>query len=74
MFAYLREYKMQRARQLFDQTEMNVSQVAWEVGYTNVSQFTKAYKKRFGVLPKHYRKSVLDCHVPELPSVQLASI
>jgi AraC-like DNA-binding protein len=74
VFGYLREYKMQKARQLFDQTEMNVSQVAWEVGYTNVSQFTKAYKKRFGVLPKHYRKSVLDCHVPELLSVQLASI
>jgi AraC-like DNA-binding protein len=71
VFGYLREYKMQKARQLFDQTEMNVSQVAWEVGYTNVSQFTKAYKKRFGVLPKHYRKSALDAGSQ---SVRLASI
>jgi AraC family transcriptional regulator, transcriptional activator of the genes for pyochelin and ferripyochelin receptors len=63
VFGCLREYKMQRARQLFNRAEMNVSQVAWEVGYTNVSQFTKAYKKRFGVLPKHYRRSVLDCCV-----------
>jgi AraC family transcriptional activator of pyochelin receptor len=50
---------MQKARQLFDRAEMNVSQVAWTIGYTNVSQFTKAYKKRFGVLPKHYLKSAL---------------
>jgi AraC family transcriptional activator of pyochelin receptor len=60
VFECLREYKMQKARQLFTRAEMNVSQVAWAVGYTNVSQFTKAYKKRFGVLPKHYRRSVLQ--------------
>jgi AraC family transcriptional activator of pyochelin receptor len=59
VFGWLREYKMQRARLLFNQAEMNVSQVAWAVGYTNVSQFTKAYKKRFGVLPKQYRRSVM---------------
>jgi AraC-like DNA-binding protein len=60
VFGYLREYKMQTARQLFTRADMNVSQVAWAVGYTNVSQFTKAYKKRFGVLPKHYRRFVLQ--------------
>lgn len=59
VFGCLREYKMQKARQLFDRAEMNVSQVAWTVGYTNVSQFTKAYKKRYGVLPKQYLKSAL---------------
>ncbi|MGD9210125.1 MAG: AraC family transcriptional regulator [Desulfobacteraceae bacterium] len=59
VFECLREYKMQKAHLLFNQAEMNVSQVAWKVGYTNVSQFTKAYKKRFGVLPKQYLKSLL---------------
>jgi AraC-like DNA-binding protein len=59
VFGYLREHKMQKARFLLESAEMNVSQVAWEVGYVNVSQFTKAYKKRFGILPKHYRQSVL---------------
>jgi AraC-like DNA-binding protein len=59
VFGCLREHKMQRARLLLSRAEMNVSQVAWEVGYINVSQFTKTFKKRFGNLPKHYRQSVL---------------
>jgi AraC-like DNA-binding protein len=58
VFGYLREHKMQKARLLFETAEMNVSQVAWEVGYVNVSQFTKAYKKRFGVLPRQYLRSI----------------
>jgi AraC-like DNA-binding protein len=59
VFSCLREFKMQKARLLFETAEMNVSQVAWEVGYVNVSQFTKAYKKRFGILPKQYLRSIL---------------
>ena len=51
---------MQKARHLLETAEMNVSQVAWEVGYVNVSQFSKAYKKRFGVLPKQYQRSILN--------------
>ena len=56
---------MQKARHLLETAEMNVSQVAWEVGYVNVSQFSKAYKKRFGVLPKQYQRSILNkCSQP----------
>lgn len=55
VFGYLREHKMQKACYLFKSTDMTVSQVAWETGYVNVSQFTKAFKKRFGVLPKQFR-------------------
>ena len=58
VFGYLREHKMQKACHLFKTTDMNVSQVAWETGYINVSKFTTAFKKRFGALPNQYRQSV----------------
>lgn len=58
VYGCLREHKMKEALRLFDSTEMNVSHVAWAVGYSNVSQFTKAYKKRFGILPKHYLQAI----------------
>ena len=58
VYGYLREYRLQRARQLLEAAEMNVSQVAWSVGYVNVSHFTRAYKGRFGLLPKHVRRSI----------------
>jgi len=57
VYGQLREHQMQQARLLFEQGELNVSQVAWTVGYTNVSHFSAAFKKRFGVLPKTFLKS-----------------
>jgi len=57
VFDYFREYRMQKAMQLLDETRTNVSQTAWQVGYTNVSHFSEAFKKRFGILPKQYLKN-----------------
>ena len=54
VFAFLKEYKMQQAKHLFQEADMNVSQVAWSVGYINVSHFSNAFKNRFNILPKHY--------------------
>lgn len=57
VFGYLKEFRLQKAKQLMDGGGMNVSEVAWRIGYTNVSHFGAAYKKRFGVLPKKYLQS-----------------
>lgn len=57
VFGFLKEYQMQKARLLFEEADMNVSQVAWAVGYVNVSHFSAAFKKRFGIQPKTYLKS-----------------
>jgi len=65
VFAFVKEYRLQRARQLFAEGDMNVSEVAWEIGYTNLSHFSSAYRKRFGVLPKAYLRSVREfLHTP----------
>ena len=58
VFGFLKEYKMQRARQMFEKADANVSEVAWAVGYVNLSHFSRAYKKRFGILPKQYLQAV----------------
>jgi len=63
VFDYFREYRMQKAMQLLDETRTNVSQTAWLVGYTNVSHFSEAFKKRFGILPKQYLKNRLQYFV-----------
>ena len=59
VFDYFREYRMQEAKRLLGKTETNVSETAWQVGYVNVSHFSAAFKKRFGILPKHYLKTRL---------------
>jgi len=62
VFNYLREHKMQTARVLLEKSQTNVSETAWRVGYTNVSHFGSAFKKRFGILPKQYLRASLKNH------------
>lgn len=54
VYAYLWEYRMQRARKLFDLRNLNVKEVAHQIGYSNSSHFISAYKKKFGITPKKY--------------------
>jgi AraC family transcriptional activator of pyochelin receptor len=50
-FGYLYERRMERARHLLEAGEMNVGEVALEVGYASPSRFAAAFKKRFGIRP-----------------------
>jgi len=54
VYGYLLEHKLDHSRALLDKGKYQVSQVAYEVGYTNPSHFIAAFKKRFGVTPKKY--------------------
>lgn len=54
VFKYFQQYRMWEANRLFRETDMNVSQAAVAVGYSNISHFSNAYKKQFGILPKKH--------------------
>lgn len=48
---YLRKVKLQKAKQLLDIGELNISQVCYETGFNNPSWFSKVFKKEFGYSP-----------------------
>jgi AraC-like DNA-binding protein len=52
VFGYLYQQRMEYAKQLLQQRELNVSQVAKKVGYSSQSRFATAFRKKFGVNPK----------------------
>ncbi len=58
-YACFLEDRMERAYALLSQGRMNVSQVAWEVGYINVSHFSTAFRKQYGVMPKAFQMAGL---------------
>lgn len=58
VFGFLKEYKLDKAKTLFEKGDMNVTEVAFAIGYTNVSHFGAAFKKRYGILPKKYASSI----------------
>ena len=50
----IRKLRLHRAAQLLQQQWGPVSQVAYEVGFSNLSYFSKVFKEEFGILPSAY--------------------
>ncbi|WP_020570527.1 helix-turn-helix transcriptional regulator [Neolewinella persica] len=53
---YILNLRMGQAKFLFDTTGLNVSEVCHRVGLSSQSNFSKTFKKRYGLLPSVYRK------------------
>ena len=51
---FIRTIRMKRAAQLLEKTQMTVSEIAYEVGFSNPKYFTKYFKKEFNTLPSEY--------------------
>lgn len=49
---WVNEQRLERARVLLTHTDLNVTDVCFEVGFENLSYFSQLFKKRFGISPK----------------------
>ena len=54
---YVIEQRLTQAAQLLLDGDWNVGEVAAIVGYGKPSNFAAAFKKKYGVAPKHYRET-----------------
>ena len=60
VFEYLREARMEQARKLLRETALAVQVIASDLGYENPANFATAFRARFGMSPRDYRKAPLD--------------
>ena len=51
VYGFIQTERMAKAKMMLETGEYSVSEIAWTVGYTNVSHFIKAFKKHFNVTP-----------------------
>ena len=58
VYAYLTDFRMNEARKLLSNQQLNVKDVSHRIGYANPSHFIAAYKKKFGITPKRQLKHV----------------
>ena len=52
MHEFIRRTKLERARELLSTTDLQIGQVAEDVGYRHHSTFTTAFAEHFGIPPK----------------------
>ena len=55
IFEYIRDLRFKYAEKLIKNNELSILEIAYEVGYSNPSHFSQAFKDRYGVLPKAYQ-------------------
>lgn len=54
---FIRNQRMERAAKLIEEGKINITQVAYEVGFTSEAHFSTVFRKHFGMPPKEYRNS-----------------
>jgi len=52
---FIREYRLKKAAQLMQTTELNITEILYEVGFTNRSYFAKCFKEFIGLTPRDFK-------------------
>lgn len=53
---FIRSIKLRRAKYLLVQTDLNITQVAFEIGFHDPCYLTRVFSDSFGISPKNFRK------------------
>jgi AraC-like DNA-binding protein len=64
LFEYLTDLRMRQARLLLQEGNRSVQEIASAVGYDNVSYFSKAFHRHFGVPPRAMLGAPFACREP----------
>lgn len=56
VFNVYRHQKMEEAKNMLESKEMNVTEVAYNVGYSQPGTFSRAFKQYYGISPKDYSR------------------
>jgi YesN/AraC family two-component response regulator len=57
VFDYFTELRLKTARRLLEDSALQVQLIADRIGYSNSGDFSRAFRRRFGVSPREYRQA-----------------
>lgn len=55
---HLGQYRIDKARQLLVATDLQISEIGYQVGFSSSQSFTRVFKKLMGATPSAYRESL----------------
>lgn len=53
---FIRSIRLYKALELLKKSNLNISEIAWEVGFKDPNYFSRAFQKEFGRPPSEFRK------------------
>ncbi len=55
---YIRSVRLHQAKQLLVESDLNISEIAYQVGFKDLSYFSKCFIKKFEISPQNFRKKI----------------
>ena len=52
---FIKNYRLEKAYNLLKNTDLPVTQISFDVGFSNVSYFIRSFKEKYKVTPKELR-------------------
>lgn len=56
---YLTKVRVEKAKEFLERLDLNVTEIAWKVGYEDPNYFSQIFRKTTGLRPSEYRKKVV---------------
>jgi len=57
IFSYYQEFRMKEAARLLKDEKLSVTDVGYQLGFTNLSHFSRVFNEHIGMKPKQYSRS-----------------
>lgn len=54
---YVRQYRMKRAEEMLASSFLTVKEIAGTLGFSDVSHFSRDFKKEYGMTPSEFREA-----------------
>ncbi len=68
---YIRHIRLLKAEELMKNTDLNISEIVYSIGFTSRSYFCKIFKNEYGSTPKQYKKTTNMAVGSQLPKTAL---
>lgn len=59
--AYVNQFRLQYAQHLLSETDMDITEIANESGFSTIRNFNTAFKNQYGISPREYRGLIYNC-------------
>ena len=54
---FIKAYRMEKAKEMLEETHEEIVQISYAVGYPNVSYFCQSFREFYGVSPQKFRNT-----------------